>query len=68
MTNKPKCPFCGHILSDNEMNAEEKDLWAIAPNEEDADIFCPKCDKQYLCRGGYLSTYISTGDPEGFET
>lgn len=67
MTNKPKCPICGHILSDEEMNNSEDDLWAMAPNEAEADITCPSCGEVYLCIGGYLPTYISTTNPEGFE-
>lgn len=68
MTNKPKCPHCQHTMNDDEMNAADIDLWAIAPNEEEADITCPRCDELYLCRGGYLPTYESTTNPEGFDT
>lgn len=51
MTNKPKCSHCQHTINDDEMNAAAIDLWAIASNEDEADITCPRCDELYLCKG-----------------
>ena len=36
------CPHCDHQYTADEMNEESTvDLWALAPNEEIADLQCP---------------------------
>ena len=63
-TLKPTCPACGHTMTDDEMLEHEDDLFAIAPNEENADIECPGCETPYVCKGGYRPNYTSAIDPD----
>ncbi len=66
MTSRaPTCPHCGHEMSTDEMlDSTEADLFAIAPDEQNAQIECPRCDKTYWVKGGYIPTYTSAIDED----
>jgi len=51
-------------MTDNEMLEHEDDLFAIAPNEECADIECPACEIIYVCQGCYSPSYTSAFDQD----
>ena len=60
---KPTCPACKQMLTDDQMSdaatSDSSDLWALAPNEERAEITCPACGVHYHCQGGYRPEYTS---------
>jgi len=62
-TPYPTCPHCGHQLDDDEMQYGkptcEDDLYALAPTEGTTTIECPRCDKEYVVKGGYRPHYTS---------
>ena len=52
------CPHCDHQYTADEMNEESTvDLWALAPNEEIADLQCPVCDLNFWVKGTYTPLY-----------
>ena len=51
------CPYCEHELTDDEMYSNEVDLYALAPNEEDAAIDCPNCSEKFTVHGSYKPVY-----------
>ena len=51
------CPHCGYGFDDDDMLRANDDLFAIAPNEEDADVDCPDCKKSFYVRGSYRAEY-----------
>jgi uncharacterized protein with PIN domain len=53
------CPHCEHEFTDNDMNGQVADLWAIAPKEQDAEAHCPKCYQQFWVRGTYTPRWNS---------
>lgn len=57
----PTCPHCGHEMDSDEMSAHKDDLWALAPDEGQAEIECPDilCGKTYYVQGGYRPQYTS---------
>ncbi len=57
--SKPTCPKCGHGLTDEEMHAHPRDLWGLAPREEEASLICPACETLYYVRGGYRPEYTT---------
>ena len=52
-----KCPHCEYELNDDDFYESYIDLWALAPNEKDAEINCQSCDKSFIIKGGYIPTY-----------
>lgn len=59
-TPHPTCPHCGHEMSYDDMaSVNTTDLYALAPNEDTAEIECPICDKEYVVQGGYRPHYTS---------
>jgi len=60
----PTCPCCGYAMTTEQMLAHEEDLFAIAPNEAQANIECPACDALYVVQGGYVPQYTSDTDPD----
>ena len=61
------CPHCDHEFNDDEMMSQKDDLFAIAPNEEYADLTCPICDKDFVVRGGYEPKYTTAFTSEEIE-
>lgn len=59
--SSPTCPHCGYALDTDDMLSDfsDADLFAIAPNDESADVTCPQCDKEYAVQGGYRPHYTS---------
>lgn len=54
------CPHCGYELTYDDMsNASKADLYALAPNEDTAEVVCPQCDEEYVVQGGYRPHYTS---------
>jgi len=51
-------------MTTEQMLAHEEDLFAIAPNEAQANIECPACDALYVVQGGYVPQYTSDTDPD----
>jgi len=51
------CPHCHHDYDADDMMATGIDLFALAPNEHDADIKCVICEEQFVVRGGYEPCY-----------
>lgn len=56
-TNNIICPHCQYPLDDDDMMQADCDLWAIAPNQEDAEVDCPSCKQRFWVRGGYKPEY-----------
>lgn len=65
-TLSPVCPHCHHELTDDEMNANPTDLWALAPGEDRAEVTCPDvmCGKTYHVQGGYVPHYTTAIDED----
>lgn len=57
----PTCPHCAHEMSNDEMLAQDGNLFALAPNEGRAEVTCPSpsCGKTYWLKGGYRPHYTS---------
>lgn len=70
-TAHPTCPHCGHELDHDEMHisfgASTSDLYALAPDEDEAVVKCPRCDKEYAVKGGYTPHYTSAFSIEELE-
>jgi predicted RNA-binding Zn-ribbon protein involved in translation (DUF1610 family) len=59
------CPFCGHIMTDDEIYNDPTDLWALAPNEDESEVVCPSavCGETFIVKGSYRAIY-ETEKPE----
>jgi uncharacterized Zn-finger protein len=53
------CPHCDHEYTADEMNECEVDLWALAPNEDSAELKCPVCDQEFYVQGGYKPLFTT---------
>ena len=51
------CPYCNYKLTDDDMLASDHDLFAIAPEEEEVEEPCPKCEKRFYIQGHYIPQY-----------
>lgn len=58
------CPHCEYELSDDDMLRSDTDLFALAPNEDGANINCPSCKLKFWVRGGYKPEYETFKDEE----
>lgn len=60
-TPMPLCPHCGHEFDTDDMNANPGDLWALAPNEGQAEVICPDvlCGETFHVQGGYRPQYTT---------
>lgn len=56
-TPTPVCPHCSYVLDDEDMYALK--LFALAPQEDDEDVKCPACEKEFAVRGGYTAHYTT---------
>jgi uncharacterized C2H2 Zn-finger protein len=69
-TPTPICPHCGHVMDTDEMSYGaptcDADLFALAPNEDQAVIKCPSCDAEFWVQGGYTPHYTSAFSWEEF--
>ena len=63
MTDKIVCPHCRHAMTDDEMHNDPTDLYALAPNEDEADVECPACSSHFIVEGRYVPVY-ETRKPE----
>lgn len=67
-TLRPMCPKCDHMLTIEDMNdaTPDVDLWALAPNEDQAEITCPDaaCGTKFHVRGGYIPEYTTALDED----
>jgi len=63
----PICPHCDFEFGADEMLNAGVDLYALAPNEEEADIICPYCDQNFVVKGGYIPTYTTAFSHEEIE-
>lgn len=61
------CPHCNIDFGVDEMLSSDIDLYALAPNEEHAEIECPYCDKEFVVHGGYIPTYTTAFSHEEIE-
>jgi uncharacterized protein with PIN domain len=65
MTTNPTCPRCEHEMTTDEMvEYQGVDLFALAPKEEREEINCPSCGKTYWVQGGYIPTYSCAVDED----
>ena len=58
------CPHCDHPYDADDMNSAGEDLWALAPNESDADIKCVICGDEFVIRGSYRPVYSTAFSSE----
>ena len=63
MSDKIVCPYCEHVMTDGEMYNDPTDLYAIAPDEGQADVECQACSAYFVVEGGYIPVY-ETRKPE----
>ncbi len=58
-SNRIICPYCEYKLTDDDMFNYHDDLFRLASNEEDTDISCPTCEKEFRVEGSYTPIYIT---------
>jgi DNA-directed RNA polymerase subunit RPC12/RpoP len=51
------CPYCGYKFTDYDMDVADEDLYALAQNECQTNLDCPRCEKKFNVQGGYNPTY-----------
>ena len=62
----PTCPHCGYMMDTDDMYSLTvgEDLFALAPDEGQTCVNCPRCDAEYWVKGGYMPHYTSAFSEE----
>ncbi len=53
------CPHCNHVFTDDDCHRCDTDIWALAPDEETAELQCPSCQQQFWVQGGFRPQYTT---------